>query len=149
MQRIRRVTTDHIDSCHVPDDDERNVPPSNIPTRTHSPSRELDQERQDDEARNSSGTERTLTGENPNTGEAGDVEKALRKRAPGGVPLQEKEAKRNVPPEERHWQDDIVTWVYRYMLTIYEAHTNVSRFDSKTDPENPKNASIFRIKFEA
>jgi hypothetical protein len=66
--------------------------------------------------RTSTGTEatdeRTLTGENPKTGEAGDAEKCLRKRAPrDGLP-QEKEAKEHIPPEERDWQEDLVTCVY-------------------------------------
>jgi hypothetical protein len=54
-----------------------------------------------EEARTSSGTEHTLTGENPNTSDAGDAEKRLRKRVP--------EVKQGVSAEERDWQDDIVT----------------------------------------
>jgi hypothetical protein len=89
----------HIDSCHVP----HSEPSSAVPTRSHTPVPD------DEEARTSSGTEHTLTGENPNMGDAGDAEKRLRKRAPNGGPLQEQGAKQGVPAEERDWQDDIVT----------------------------------------
>jgi hypothetical protein len=98
---IRRYTSlaDHADCWHNPDDDESHAPP----TRSHSPLHA-----DENDQRPSSGTdEHTVTGENSVSGEAGDAEKGMRRRAPAdGVP-QEKE--QNVPPEERHWQDDIVT----------------------------------------
>jgi hypothetical protein len=88
--RPARYALHHIDSCHVPDDDEVHAPPSNAPTRVHSPVPE-------DRTRHSSGTEHTLTGEH------GDAEKRARRRGSGP---QEKE---RVPAEQRDWEDDIVT----------------------------------------
>jgi hypothetical protein len=101
---VRRIASHHIDSCHVPDEDERHAPPSSVPTRSHSPTHDQPH----DDERSGSGTEHTLAGENPIIGETGDVEKQLRKRA-HGEPAQVKEARQVVPAEKRDWQDDIVT----------------------------------------
>jgi hypothetical protein len=82
---IRRIPTDHIDSCHLPNEDDRDVPPSNQPTRPHSPTHH------EGEGRYSSGTERTLAGDHHH-----DHRHASTKE-------------KQISPEEREWADDIVT----------------------------------------
>jgi MFS transporter, DHA1 family, multidrug resistance protein len=104
MPGLRRIPTDHVDACHLPDDDERHHPSSELPTGAATPVRRHSSDRPSDE--------RTLADEaNKN-----DLEKGARRRT-------REQEKGRIPPEERAWEDDIVT------------------FDSKTDPQNPKNVS--------
>jgi MFS transporter, DHA1 family, multidrug resistance protein len=112
---LRRVPTDHVDACHLPDDDERHDPRTEPPTGATTPTRPGTPSHGDPASRHFS-EERTLADR------GADAEK-------GGVRRRSKSEPKQcqLPPEERAWEDDIVT------------------FDSKTDPENPKNVSIMLV----
>jgi MFS transporter, DHA1 family, multidrug resistance protein len=92
IRPMRRLTTiDHIDSCHVPDDDERHHPPTEPHSTLATPER-----RQSHDGSNRSSNATFVNRDDPR-----DVEKATQRRPSNRVDEQ-------VLAEERKWKDDIV-----------------------------------------
>jgi hypothetical protein len=133
---LARVATNHLDSCHLPDDDDRHFAPStagNTPAHSPLPSPPLDSGSRGRLAAPGPGLEEDPRASGDRTlvdvrgAEAGEAEKGLglrRRERENGAERGEKGEKRQVPAEERNWPGDVVT------------------FDSKSDPQNPKNVRL-------
>ncbi|KZT61632.1 MFS general substrate transporter [Calocera cornea HHB12733] len=128
MSPLRRVATNHIDACHLPDEEERHAPPTgaNTPDPYPSPDPDPELEAGADQEDPRASNDRTLV----DVGLGGELEKGGKRRRPEGEGSngggERRRKGEDVPPEERDWVDDVVT------------------FDSKTDPQNPKNWSLRR-----